>query len=225
MKAPRRRPSALAVMAFLLCAPAAHAQGRSAGGLEVGFAVGWAGGPSFGTADASLRTRTGDDFQLFTTESKMGAAPRIEARAAYGLSSRYTVEGRFSYGRPEIRTAIVDDVEGAPDLEIAEQIDEYTFEGALLVLFGANAEGALRPFLSVGAGYLRQLHEGQTLVENGAVFHAGGGVRVPFFVRQQGVKTVGVRADARITFRHGGAALADGVTASPSIAGGVFVGF
>lgn len=188
------------------------------------MAVGWAGGPSFGTADAGLRTRTDDDYVLFSTESKMGAAPRIEARASYGLSRRYAVEGRFGFGRPEIRTAISADVEGAPDLDVAETIDEYTFEGALLVLFGGN--GGVRPFLSAGAGYLRQLHEGQTLVENGVVYHVGGGVRAPFFARQQGaVKSAGVRADARINLRSGGVALADGVTASPSIAGGVFVGF
>jgi hypothetical protein len=218
--------AATAAVAWLVFATLAHAQAREVPGLEAAFAVGWMGGVSFGAADANLRTRTGDDFLLFSTDSRMGSAPLIEARAAYGLSRRYAVEGRFGFGRPEARTSISGDVEAAPDLEIAEQIDQYTFEAALLVLFRDADAAAVRPFVSLGAGYLRQLHEGQTLVEHGAIYHVGGGVRAPFFARQQGtLKTAGARVDVRLNMRTGGVALGDTVGTNLSLLGGVFMGF
>ncbi len=221
-----RAALAAAAVASCLAVPSpAAAQTGDAPGLEAAFAFGWIGGLSFGSADANLRTRTGDDYLLFTTDSRMGGAPAIEARASHGIGRRYAVEGRFGFARPELRTSISGDAEGAPELEVAEQIDQYTFEGALLVLFG-GAGRTVRPFVSAGAGYLRQLHEGQTLVEHGVVYHVGGGVRAPFFARQQGaITTAGVRADVRLNLHSGGAALADGLASKVSIAGGVFVGF
>jgi hypothetical protein len=211
---------------WLACASSAQAQGSNASGVEAAFAAGWLGGLSFGTSDASLRTRTGDDSPLFSTESTMGAAPVFEARATYPLTSRYAIEGRFGFAMPEVRTSISGDVEGAPSLDVAEQIDQYTFDGALLVMFGDTRPDSVRPFISLGAGYLRQLHEGQTLVENGVVYHVGGGVRAPFMARQQGlVKTAGARVDGRLNMRNGGIALGEESGTNVSFVAGVFVGF
>lgn len=202
------------------------AQSNEAPGLEVGFGVGWLGGTSFGSSEAALRTRDGEDFLLFNTESRLGSAPVFEIRASYGLSRRYALEGRFALAHPEVRTSVTGDIEGAPDLELMEQTDQYTFDGALLVMFADAQSESLVPFVSLGAGYLRQLHEGQTLVENGVVFHAGGGLRQVFFTSQQGgVKSVGVRGDARLDVRSGGINLSDGPTTNLSFVAGVFVGF
>ena len=45
----------------------------------------------------------------------------------------------------------------------------------------------LRPFVTAGGGYLRQLHEGLTVIEEGRVFYVGGGARYWIFARARGV--------------------------------------
>jgi hypothetical protein len=196
------------------------------GQAEASFAAGWLGGFSFGTADANLRTRTGDTYLLFSTRSKMQGAPFLEARASYALSSRYVLEGRFAMSQPELRTAIASDVEGAPELEVAEQIDQYTFGGALAVMLPGLRVGSLLPFASLGAGYLRQLHEGLTLVEEGIAYHVGGGARHALFGRRRGlVEAAGFRGDVRLDILTGGIELSDGPRTHLSASGGFFVTF
>ena len=196
------------------------------GRAEASFSAGWFGGSSFGSADANLRTRTGGDYLLFSTDSRMRGAPAIEARASYALSTRYAIEGRFAASRPELRASISSDVEGAADLEVAEQVDHYTFEGALVVMVPALRIGSLLPFASVGAGYLRQLHEGLTLVEEGITYHVGGGARHALFLRRQGVlKSAGLRGDVRVNVVTGGIELGDATRTHVSASGGFFVAF
>jgi hypothetical protein len=222
--------SVLALLAALSVASDSAAQvvtgGPQPGPIEASFSAGWLGGSAFGVADANLRTRTGDDYLLFSTESRMRGAPAIEARASYALTPRYAVEGRFATSRPELRTSIASDVEGASDIDVGEQIDQYTFEGALVAMLPGLRMGSLLPFASVGAGYLRQLHEGLTLVEEGIAYHVGGGARHAFFVRRQGLFTsAGLRGDVRLNILTGGIELGEGARTHLSAAGGLFVTF
>jgi hypothetical protein len=217
----------LLVMVGLPAAGAAQTAGEPLPGRpEASFSAGWRGGSSFGSADANLRTRTGGDYLLFSTDSRMVGAPALEARASYALTRRYALEGRFTASRPELHTSISADVEGAADLEVAEQVDHYTFEGALVVMVPALRVGPLLPFASVGAGYLRQLHEGLTLVEEGITYHVGGGARHTLFLRRQGaLKSAGLRGDVRLNVLTGGIELGDGTRTHVSASGGFFVGF
>jgi hypothetical protein len=194
--------------------------------LEAAFAVGWFGGADLGDIDANLRTRTGGDYPLFSTESRFDAASGLEARGAYALTSRYLVEGRVGISHPRLSTAITGDAEDAPDLTVSERIDQYTFEGALVVLFPSLRFASLVPFASGGAGYLRQLHEGQTLVEEGVAYHLGGGVRRSLFARDSGwVRGAGIRADARIDILTGGIEFDGQARVHPAVSGSFYVGF
>lgn len=194
--------------------------------IEAAFAVGWLGGAGLGDRDANLRTRTGDDYRLFSTESRVDAAPGIEARGAYALTSRYVVEGRVAISHPNLSTSIAADAENAPALTVSERIDQYTFEGALVALFPGLRFASLVPFASGGAGYLRQLHEGQTLVEEGVAYHLGGGVRRSFFARDSGwVRGAGVRADLRVYILTDGIEFDGQARVHPAVSGSFYVGF
>lgn len=189
-----------------------------AGRADVAIGAGWLGGAGLGDRDANLRTRDGGDYRLFSTSSRVAGAAALEARVGYGLTRRYRVEGRVSVSHPELRSSISADVEGAPDLEAAERVDQYAFEGALVVRFPEWRTSSFVPFLSGGAGYLRQLHEGQTLVEEGTAYHAGGGVTRVLFVRPSGwVRAVSLRGDARLHVFTGGIAFDDGARVHPSV--------
>ncbi len=215
-----------------LCAAPVQAQSGAAAQplrrIEVAVGAGVLGGASAGDANADLRanSQTPRPYTLFETESRLSATRAGEFRAAVALTRRYAVEARVAFARPQLRTSIAGDAEGAPPLIAAETIDQYQFDGALLVRLPELQMGRVLPFASAGAGYLRELHEGRTLVEEGRVFHVGGGVRYPLFARQAGVvKGAGLRADARLYLLSGATGLDDGPRAHGALSGSLFVTF
>jgi hypothetical protein len=194
--------------------------------IEAGGGAGLFGRADFSAADANLRTRDGGDFRLFSTTSAMAAAAHVETRAGFWFTRRYGVEVRFGFSRPELRTSISSDAEGAPSAEVAEQIDQYIVDGAFVMMLDGLRAGPLVPFVSAGAGYLRQLHDGQTLVEQGTVYRVAGGIKHWLFARRSGLlKSAGWRADAGLTVMTGGVSLDDAARPYPEISGSLFVVF
>ena len=138
----------------------------------------------------------------------MGAAPAFDARVAYNLTRRFTVEGGVNYSAPSVHVSIGSDAEGAAAATTpSEQLSQYFLDASLLVFMPklSFARGRGRMFVEGGAGYLRQLHEGNFNVEAGQVYNAGGGVKHYFRPRPRGfVKGFGVRVDLRAYYKSGG---------------------
>ena len=126
-----------------------------------------------------------------------------------------------------LRTRVTSDAEGAAALTVEERLDQYFFDASVVLLLDAlRFGGATVPFVSGGAGYLRQLHEGRTLVESGQVYHGGGGIRHWLRMRDRGfVRGLGLRVDGRLYVLAGGARIEDRPRAHGAISGGVFVTF
>jgi len=196
------------------------------GHIELSGGAGIFGGAALGTRDADLRTTTANQpFRLFTASSRMAMGPLFDARLGVALSPRYAVEAHLGYGRPELRTELSSDAEGAPSITAVESVDQYVIDGGLVLHLGRLGSG-VRPFVTAGAGYLRQLHEGQVVVEDGTVFYAGGGLKYGLISRSQGlVKIVGLRGDARLNVLSGGIHVDDRVRRHVAVSGGVFVVF
>ena len=95
---------------------------------------------------------------------RMTRALQAEAVAAYGL--------------PVLRTKISGDAENAAPVSATEPITQVTIQAALVAHLTAwhVGRGGV-PFVTAGAGYLRQLHEARVLVETGETYHLGGGVK------------------------------------------------
>jgi hypothetical protein len=188
------------LVAGLSVTPAA-AQAPSApnGRLQAGVGVGWLGGSSFGEQPADLRTSTGGQYRLFESETDLGATASFELRVGFALTPRFAVEGRVARSAPELSTAVSSDAEASGSFTISESIDQYVFDGGVAIRLDEFQAMGLMPFVSAGAGYIRQLHEGDTLVEEGQLFYAGGGFTRVFFSRPQGfIRAAGVRADLRL---------------------------
>ena len=201
----------------------AHAQR-----IEAGIGGGWMGGAAMGTQDAELRPNTEgrDPFRLFSTDTRFGSASLLEARAAWWVTRRYAVEARVGVSRPELQTSVTADVEDAAPLTIVERVDQYVVDAGIVIALDEIRLGALVPFAAAGAGYLRQLHEGGTLVEQGHLYHVGGGVRYALFRRLTGaLKAAGLRADARLYLLEGGIALEGGPRPHTAVSGSFFVAF
>jgi len=197
--------------------------------VEVEVGGGVFGGARLGARDANLRSnaQAPQPYRLFTADSRLASTPSLRLRTAVPLGRRLAIEGGLTWGRPEIRTSLTADAEGAASITSVERIDQYAFDVSLVWMLDALRVGErLLPFVSGGGGYLRQLHEGRTLVEHGQVYRAGGGVRYRLMVRPEGfVRSMGLRADALVEVLRGGIAFEDRPRSHAAISGGLYVGF
>ena len=96
------------------------------------------------------------------------------------------VYGFHPYGRP-----------GSGTPQSLQRISQDDLRAFHRQYFVPNNMG-LTPFASAGAGYVRQLHEEQALVETGHLFYVGGGFTRPLFSRSQGL----IRAMACVRVRR-----------------------
>jgi hypothetical protein len=197
--------------------------------IEADAGAGLLGGGGLGSADANLRRNdpVRQTFRLFATSSDVGRAPLWLVRLAFPLSRRLVIEGALTKATPDIRVSATSDFEGAPSITTTETIDQYFIDGSVLVMLDELRIGTKAvPFAAAGAGYLRQLHEGQRLVEQGQVYHAGGGIKYWLLTRSAGtVRSAGLRADAGVYFLRGGISFDDGPRSHVAISGSAFVGF
>jgi hypothetical protein len=220
------------VAALLLASASAHAQTTvdpQAARVEVEVGGGLFGGARLGAGDANLRAnaQARQPFRLFATESRLAGAPLVYVRAAVPLGRGLGIEGGVALEHPEVRTSLTADAEGAAGLTAVERIDQYAFDaGVVWRLDRLRIGGRLFPFVSGGAGYLRQLHEGRTLIEHGQVYHVGGGVKYWLLTRPNGfLRSAGLKGDVRMQLLRGGIAFEDRARPHAAMSGGVFVGF
>ena len=195
--------------------------------IEVAGGVGVLMGAALGSQNADLRTATtGQPYRLFSSTTRMSAAPIVDVRLGFPLGGRYAVEAHTAYGHPEIRTALSSDAEHAPDLTAIERLDQYVFDGGLVVSLDRWSVAGVHPFVTGGGGYVRQLHQGLVVIEDGRVFFAGGGVKHTIHTRPRGfIRGIGARADARLNWLSGGIHIDENVRRHVSVSGSLFVVF
>jgi len=196
--------------------------------LEITGGVGYFTGATLGHADANLRGNAmpAQTFTLFTTDTTLSGSVTGEVRVGTWLSRRIGVEGRLGYGRPNVETSVRADTEGAAPITVVERIDQFVIDAGVLIRLDEMRIGQLVPYAAGGAGYLRQVHEGLALIEDGHVYHLGGGVVRDLLTRTRGViRAAGLRADARVYFLSGGVSLDNRTTTHGSFSAGFFVRF
>jgi hypothetical protein len=208
--------------------------GMPGGRFEISGGAGVIGGTDLGTATATLSgsgVPQGTPVTLFDTETAIEGGPRYEARVAWRFTPALQVEGGLAVNRTHLTTRITNDFEQAPNSEASETFTEYAIEAGLLLHLTklSFAGGRARPFVTGGAGYLRQVHEGQTLIDTGQSVYAGGGLTLTLrqATRRAFIDALGVRTDVRINVRTGGFEHGDdgGATYAPSITAGLFLRF
>ena len=211
--------------------PGSRDPGRP-GSIEVSALALWLAPGSLGARDATLtpnQNGTADRYTLFRSSADLGATPGVAATVGYYLTRALSVEGGFSYAPPPVKVTISDDVEQAPDITFdGETLAQYTVDAALVFQLRrlAFARGRGRPFVSAGAGYRREAHADNFIIDTGQVYQVGGGVRYFFKPRARGlVKAFGIRADARVLFGVGGFSFDGRTTRTMSLRGGLLAAF
>jgi hypothetical protein len=219
---------ACVVWAHNSTASAQDAGGSLLGRYEVTVGASWTGPASFGSRDASLTGAAGDRYRLFSTSSEVAAGPAFGVRFGRRLTQVVQIEIEASYSSPLLTARIGDDAEGGAATVASESIRQITVVGAAVVYLPRwwGAAHAL-PFVTAGGGYLRQLHEGDTLAQNGGTYFVGGGAMFPLASRalSRSLKQIGVRVDIRALIRSGDVAVDGRAHTSPAVTGSLFVRF
>jgi hypothetical protein len=197
----------LTILLAIVCAPALAAaqvyvpsDAPHGGSIEVGGGGTFVGGFEMGSSTADLTTSSPTGrYDLFTAASKVNSFPGVSAQVVYYLSRTIAVEGGFRYARPELSVELGDDVESAADVTATEKASHYVFGGSLV--WHLREGGAAVPFVSGGAGYLRELHQGNQLVETGVEYHATAGLK---YWLGSGQHRFGLRFEAGLSARENG---------------------
>lgn len=199
--------------------------------MEIAVSGGLIGGAALGSTDANIRANvagaTATSVRLFTLDSEFGRTPLVGAHLSYPLTRRLAVEGGLTWSRPELRGQVTSDAEGAPPVALAEQLDQFFFDGSLLIAIPELTLGRRAvPFAMAGMGYLRQLHEGHTVIEHGEVYHVGGGFKLPLVTRPAGlVRGIGIRGEMRAYLLRRGVSFDSGPRPHLAVSGGAFIRF
>jgi hypothetical protein len=220
--------ASLTLVLLVCAASAAHAQtDPPLRRLQIAAGAAFFGGASLGDADANLRSSDGTNpYRLFATSSRLAGAPALDLRATVDLSRRFGLEAHTLFGHPELQTEISDDVENAPSVTAVERLDHYLIDGGILVYLDELRMKGWQPFAVGGGGYLRQLHEGLMLTEEGHLFYVGGGVRRTFAARSSGfLRGFGARGDVRLNILSGGITVEDTSRNHVSASASLFVVF
>jgi hypothetical protein len=194
--------------------------------LELAGGIGISGSMTLGARDGDLRSSASGPYRLFRSSTRQDGAPVLDLHAGFDLTRRWGLQAHMAFGRPEVQTSLSDDAEGAPAITAVEQLDHYLIDGGVVFRLHELDVKGIQPFVTGGAGYLRQLHEGRAEIEEGSVYHVGGGARYWFSTSDRGLfRATGLRGDVRLNILSGGISLDGGSRRYPSLSGSFFVMF
>jgi hypothetical protein len=222
---------AIAVLLTAMHVTSASAQSGTAvpGRLEFGGGILFVGAQSLGSRDATLTTGAGSTLRLFSSTSDLRAAAGLEGRVAVKVTRTLDVHASMSYAKPQLTTRVTNDTEDSTGATASESVQQYLVGGGIVWYVARRGSGSrIRPFIGAGAAYLRQLHDGATLVATGQSYDVGGGVKVLFAARtapRQRMKAAGVRLDARAVVRTKGITFDGRRSIAPAAGASLFVRF
>jgi hypothetical protein len=169
------------------------------GRIELTLSGGMVGGGDLGDGEAVMLTNqvpTSGTTSLFTTSTRIDAAPLVEGRVGVRLSGRLWVEGGAGYSRPDFAVDIASDVEGAPDVTAVSMLTQVTVDGSVQYRWTRPGRRIV-PFVMAGAGYLRQLDDTRATAENGWLLQGGGGAFVRLSRGTGFLRRLAIRGDVR----------------------------
>ena len=184
--------------------PAVYRETPHAGSWEIGGGLVWTGGFTGPTTTAEL-TRNGESsggFDLFTAAGELEARPGVNARIAVFVSRSVAVEGGFRFSQPTVSYRLSGDAEEAAETTATENLSRYVFTGSLVVHLRRMSPGvSLVPFIAGGAGYIRDLHQGNELMETGTEFHGVAGLK--YWFNTAAPRRFGIRGEAGVSMTDG----------------------
>ena len=213
--------------ATLFVAPvAASAQQADTARTEVSGGIRWIGSIAFGDVPANETTFNGGNRPLFTGETTLDGSLGGTVTFGVRLTGMLRAEAALVYSPTQLTTRITADAEGVADTDVTAPVTQFIIEGGLLAQLRQWRTRRFAPFATGGIGYLRQLHDGRTVVETGRTYYIGGGL---YYVRTSAsprrVKAIGLRTDVRALILKNGVAPDSEARTTPAVTATLFVRF
>ena len=175
--------------------------GPRAGAVEISGGGTWSAGQDLGERAATLTPNPGSgssSFDLFQTDQRLKPVFGAQALVGYYITRAFAIEGGIQYSRPKLSATFSDDFESSPSVTATTTITQYIFTGSAVYHFGKSPK--VVPFVALGAGHLRDVHNGNELIETGTEYH--GNVGVKWWTASAGGR-LGVRAEGGVSMRTG----------------------
>ena len=212
----------VAMICALTLAPAVAIAQTSERRTELGGDLRWLTGIQFDDVNADETAFAGATRTVFKSSTTFEQAACPEVKVIVGLTSAIDAEGAVAYGRSHFTTRITQDPE-ASNAAISGSVSVYLLEAGVAAHLARWQRGRSVPFVSAGAGYLRQIHDGQTLIDGGPSGYVGGGARMRLGGdTARGLKSAALRLELRATILGGGSTLDGHVHVLPSVIAGLF---
>jgi hypothetical protein len=187
--------------------PVVPAQGQPAGSggrFEISLGGGWSTGEGLGSVTAQLTgtQSSGAGVTLFETASSIEAGPVVDVRLGWRFGW-LALESAGHLTSGHLATRITSDLEGAAPMTARASLIQVGVGAMARVHVGTIAAlgGRLRPFVSGGGAYLRQIHEGRLSIDTGTLGSVGAGV---LWHPGAGAGRIGLRSDVCVRLRRGG---------------------
>lgn len=218
----RYQRAGLVCVLLLLGAGEAYAQvwvgksGPRAGAFEISGGGMWAAGQDLDPRAATLTPNPGTgstSFELFGADPSLDQVFGAQALVGYYITRAFAIEGGMQYSRPTLSVELSDDFEDAPSLTATTSITQYLFTGSAVYHFGNSAN--VTPFIAAGAGHLRDVHNGNELLETSVEYHGKVGVK---WWTGRGRGRIGLRAEVGVSMRSGGFSFDEDRRAVPTAA-------
>jgi hypothetical protein len=176
--------------------------GPRAGAFEISAGGMWSAGHDLADRNATLTPNPGtgsSSFDLFQSDPTLKPVIGAQVLVGYYITRAFAIEGGMQYSRPTLSVRLSDDFEDAPSLTADTAITQYLFMGSLVYHFGNSPK--VVPFVAAGAGHLRDVHNGNELIETGVEYHGNVGVK---WWTGSGRGRIGLRAEGGVSMRTGG---------------------
>lgn len=218
---PSRRPRWAPSLTLLLLTMGARdplqAQGTRLSRWAVTVGPEWNGQVFMGEADATETGNGTAPVTLFRTTTRLDGGVGVSGGVGIRATTSVWVETAVRYRSTRLMKDVTGDIEGAADTTASERVQHLQVDGGAQWLVRRWQRRRLTPYVSGGAGYIRQLHGDGTLVMSGWSGYGGGGVLVELPARSDGAfRSLALRFEARAVWL-GGVTLDDAAHAGAAL--------
>lgn len=165
------------------------------------------GGAQAGTTTETYTAPDGSAVPQFTLDKSVSPAFGVNGHVSFRVTSRVAFEVGAEWARPQLRTKLSGDTDGADSATATQSIHRFALGGGATV--GLRSFGRWQAFARGSVGWLRELSNDQTLFQDGWVAQAGGGANYLWKAPTGHFRPYGIRADLWLDIRHGGLDFSD----------------
>jgi hypothetical protein len=164
-------------------------------------------GASAGSSAATYTAPDGSLVPLFSMDKSIGSAMGATSHLSIRVSPRVALEITALWARPELRTKLSADTDGADNETATQAIDRFVVGGGAAI--GLKQFGRWHTFARGSVGWMRELSDDQSLYQDGWNAQAGGGANYVWKEKRGHFRPYGIRAEVWLDVRHGGMSFAE----------------